>query len=1142
MATPHFLIAPLRKTLLTAFLLFACTMAFSQAPGLYINEVSQGASGNKEYVELLVVSPPNCTGITTLDLRGWYIDDNNGAHATGSGTGIAPGCVRFTQNALWSAVPGGTLIVIYNSSDLNASLPANDVSLTDGNCRLVIPDNNCTLLEKNTAQPSTANATYPTTGITACGSWSTLSMSNGDDSFHTVTPAGTVFHAVSWGNNTLNNIIYFSGSSGMQVAYMTNATSNNINLQANWTRVTVTGNETPGVANNAANQAWIATMNNNCTPFVPLSATPSSTNAGCGCTGTASAVATGTAGGFSYAWTPAVAGNVNTANNLCPGTYTLVITDAVGCTETEIFTIAGSPALAVTSVQTPVSCNGGNDGSATVSPSGGTPPFTYAWAPTGGNTATASGLSAGTYICTVTDFTGCTGNVTVTISQPAALTASTVLTPVSCNGGNNGNATVIPAGGNGNYTYSWAPAGGNAASAVGLTAGTYTCTITDALGCNTTATAQITAPAPLTATVASASVDCNGGNNGSATVSPAGGNGNYSYSWTPAGGNSATATGLTAGTYTCTISDALGCTTTATASVTQPAVITSTNSSTPVDCNGGSNGTATISPAGGNGNYSYTWLPAGGNSSTAVGLTAGSYTCTITDAAGCTANATITISQPTPLVVSFTSVQAGCNQSNGVLTATATGGNGGYTYQWNNGPATATWNNLAAGTYTLSVTDQNGCNVISTATVTTVQGVVATITSVTSASCNGSSDGSISAAISGGQGPFTYAWSAPANSQTATASGLTAGSYTLTVTDGNGCTSQATANVLQPLPVSVNATATLQTLCAGNSTQLNATATGGNGNFVFGWMPGPATGSSVSVTPSSNTTYTVTATDVNGCTGINTIDIAVVPLPAAAFTADVLQGCAPLCVNFSDQSSVTAPSSVTGWSWNMGNSATSTGSNANTCYNTPGQYDVSLTVTSSDGCASTISIPAYITVHAQPLAAFTTSPVQPTIADPQVFFVDASLNAASWNWYFGDVNNTSSNLQNPQFTYDAAVCYTVRLEVTSAQGCVDDTLQDVCIEPEISLYIPNTFTPNGDGINDVFIPAGNGLVNSGYELLIYDRWGNLLFESNNLSVGWDGRVEGKTERVMIDTYVWKLQVRTVTGRNISRMGHVNVIR
>ena len=313
--------------LLSAFL-FGRTSLLGQAPGLYINEVSQGPSGSKEYVELIVVGNPTCFTIPTLDLRGWYIDDNNGFHATGASVGIAQGCIRFTNDPLWAAVPIGTLIVIHNDADVNASVPANDLSLSDGNCRLVIPASNCALLERHTTLPSTAVSTYPTTGFVSCGSWTNISMANADDSFQTIDPAGNLFHSVSWGNNVLSTIIYFAGTSAGLVAQMTNAVTNNITTQANWTRVAVGGNETPGAPNNVANQTWICRMNNGCTPVTPMLLSMSNTNASCTCTGSATVTASGgfngCGGGYTYSWAPS-GGTAATATGLCAGTYTVTV-------------------------------------------------------------------------------------------------------------------------------------------------------------------------------------------------------------------------------------------------------------------------------------------------------------------------------------------------------------------------------------------------------------------------------------------------------------------------------------------------------------------------------------------------------------------------------------------------------------------------------------------------------------------------------------------------------------------------------------------------------------------------------------------------------------------------------------------------
>ena len=295
---------------------------------------------------------------------------------------------------------------------------------------------------------------------------------------------------------------------------------------------------------------------------------------------------------------------------------------------------------------TNVSCNGGSNGTATVVASGGAGGYTYSWAPIGGTNATATGLPVGVYTVTITDSKGCTGIVSTTITQPTAITATTSQTNVSCNGGGNGTATVVASGGAGGYTYSWAPTGGTNATATGLAAGTYTVTITDANNCQTTKSFTITQPTAMSSTTSQTNIACNGGSTGVATVNVSGGTAPYTYSWSPTGGTAATATGLSAGTYTVTVTDNNGCTLTRTFTITQPTAITATTSQTNVSCNGGSNGTATVVASGGAGGYTYSWAPSGGTAATATGLSAGTYTVTVTDNNGCTLTRTFTITQP----------------------------------------------------------------------------------------------------------------------------------------------------------------------------------------------------------------------------------------------------------------------------------------------------------------------------------------------------------------------------------------------------------------------------------------------------------------------------------------------------------------
>lgn len=338
------------------FLLFFSVLGFSFfsfSQQLIINEVSQG-TGSSEYVEFVVIGSPTCTSpVPSLDLRKVIFDDNNGYFATGSGTGIASGAVRFANIPFWQSVPQGTYIVIYNDASANSSLPPNDLSLTDGNCRLIIPASS-TLLEKTTVSPTTTNAAYPPDpDWTSGGAWNQLAMANSDDSFQvpTIPSTGIPFHSVSWGNNTTNTIIYFAGSAAGKVFSFTNNSSNNWNTQANWTSGIVGVDETPGAPNNAANDAWIATMNPQCSinPGLTLTLTPTNETCANACDGSITSSVTNGQAPFTYLWS-----NGSTSANLsnvCPGTYSLEVTTSTGCSVTQSATIVAGQANADASIQ-----------------------------------------------------------------------------------------------------------------------------------------------------------------------------------------------------------------------------------------------------------------------------------------------------------------------------------------------------------------------------------------------------------------------------------------------------------------------------------------------------------------------------------------------------------------------------------------------------------------------------------------------------------------------------------------------------------------------------------------------------------------------------------------------------------------------
>lgn len=349
-----------------------------------------------------------------------------------------------------------------------------------------------------------------------------------------------------------------------------------------------------------------------------------------------------------------------------------------------------SGVLPVTATNGSSACNPCT-GTSTASPSGGTPPYNYTWNTIPVQTTqTATGLCPGTYIVTVSDAACLSGMDTIVITSPNAVSASALSTNVDCFGNNSGTATATATGGTAPFTYSWSPSGGTNANATGLGAGSYTVTITDANGCTATATVTITQPGQLIGTAAALNnVSCNGGSNGSASVNPAGGTPPYTYLWTPSGQTTQNATGLAAGVYTVTITDANGCTTTATTTITQPSALSAPTIAV-VDTCGMSTGSVTVNVTGGTGPYTYNWTPVNGNGASLNNLNPGTYTVTVTDANGCTTTAIGTVGSLSGPTAAFTiNPTTGSSTTPFTFNDGSTGGSGSVvTWLWNFGDST----------------------------------------------------------------------------------------------------------------------------------------------------------------------------------------------------------------------------------------------------------------------------------------------------------------------------------------------------------------------------------------------------------------------------------------------------------------------
>ena len=636
--------------------------------------------------------------------------------------------------------------------------------------------------------------------------------------------------------------------------------------------------------------------------------------------GTATVTISGGTANYTYQWVNNSTGlNVglasttpSTTNTLtaAAGTYYCDITDANGCPVTSaIVTITQSTAaLAVSTISmtAPVSCNGGNNGTATVTISGGTANYTYQWVDnsTGLNVGLASTTpsitntltaAAGTYYCDITDANGCpVTSATVTITQPAVLAVTiTTDSDVSCNGGFNGQATANASGGTPSgtapfYSFSWntTPTPQNTSTATGLSAGSYTVTITDAAipSCPPIfALVTITEPSPVIVTGVTTDVDCNGNSTGAINLTVTGGIGTYEFNWS----NFATTedvTGLPAGPYNVIVTDNLSCSDIYFYTISEPSLLASSLSVTEVTCNGYNTGAINQTIIGGTLPHDPWWQgtnlsPNPQNSEDLINLLAGTYNCVITDGNGCTLPVSATVIEPTAitLITAPYTVPVTCyGLSNGAVSVDATGGTPGttgtgYTYNWANTYFIQSPSGLAAGLYSLTVYDVNNCPAVTSVTVSQPTQITTTL-SVINVTCYGGNDGVITANSTAGAtgGPYIYGWSNPTPNDPIN-NGLVAGTYDLVITDnnptGNFCSETFLGIIVtEPPPITNVFTITPITVTGANDGIITAGVTGGSGSYNLSWTgPNGFVGSGVTINGLSAGVYTLVVTDNSGC-------------------------------------------------------------------------------------------------------------------------------------------------------------------------------------------------------------------------------------------------------------------------------------
>jgi len=563
----------------------------------------------------------------------------------------------------------------------------------------------------------------------------------------------------------------------------------------------------------------------------------------------------------------------------------------------QIVTVVLAPPMSLTMSMTPVNCHNGNDGTATVSVANGTPPYSYSWNTVPAQTtATATNLTAGNYTVTVYDADSCSATASITVTQPAtALAASlTNIVNVICYGDASGSVTATASGGTSPYQFSidsinYQPSG----IFNGLTAGNYSMFVRDANGCDTTISFTITQPDTALTVVIDTFNDilCAGQSNGSATALVTGGTTPYSYSWnTVPPQTTATATGLTAGTYIVTVDDANGCgPVTATVTIDEPLPITATASALPIKCPGDST-TVTIAASGGTGTLVYTFdgVTQTGNG-IFTGIPAGTYNWSVTDSLGCgPVTGTLSVTEPDTIDATIAvTTPIDCAGGTATVTITATGGTAPYTYIFNG--VTQTGSGVFAGIpastgYLWSVTDGNGCSTVAgTFDVTEPDTLDATAVETTPVPCVGGT-ATVTIFATGGTPAYTYTLNGISQVGNGVFTGIPAGAgLAWSVTDANGCGPvTGTIDITEPPIPMASASVTIPIPCVGGTATVTVIASNGMEPYTFTFNGVTQVGNGV-FTGILAGTYNWSVTDANGCGPVNgTLSVAAPPIPAAS--------------------------------------------------------------------------------------------------------------------------------------------------------------------------------------------------------------------------------------------------------------------
>jgi len=858
--------------------------------------------------------------------------------------------------------------------------------------------------------------------------------------------------------------------------------------------------------------------------------------------GTITVTTNGGVGPYTYSCDSAITGLPN-AINLDTGVYIITVCDANHCCVKDTAHITGPPPIAITFVVSNNQCFGQCIGTATLTAVGGVLPYTYQWSDLTtstslGTSTTITNLCAGTYQVVVTDANGITVSKDTVISAPTAIGEKIDSTPITCNGLNNGVLFDSIYGGTPPYTIIWNP-GGGVNPLTNLAPGMYIANVTDANGCPAADTAYLGQPAPLTAAIISTdSVTCFGTLTGYANVQGIGGRPPYTYTWSGSNSVDSFAGNLAAGAQTVTVKDAAGCTYTVPFTIYQPTQLAITAiDTTPAHCASSNDGSAIAIVSGGSPAYTYTWDGTStGNVDSITGLASGVHTLSVTDSKGCVQSMQFTISTQYVLNISILSDSVTCNGgSDGIAYTQALNGYPAYSYHWSPaGSTTDSATGLAASTQSVTVTDIYGC----TATSSVVVGQPNPITDVvgfTNPLCTSQANGKVWISAGGTVGPYTYTFNGGATVYqiTDTVLNVAQGSYSLTITDGRGCTKTDSVTLTNPLQLNVPPPTFANISCANEANgYIQVSPTGGTQPYSYTWSKGGYTDSTESNLGPGN--YIITVTDANGCS-VSVSDSLSAP-PLISFLS--IESDPASCPDSADgHIAVSATGGTPGDTVPYTYSIDGVNYSANNNFYNLAAGTYTVYVKDGQGCildtAIVVTQPYPVTVSITPTDSLivlgATIELFSIINNP----TGESINSYAWTPSAGlsclDCPNPySSPYQNIQYY----------LTVNYGKNCTTTATNTIEVQ-KAGVYIPNAFTPNGDGINDVFEVFGTTLYS--VSMKIFNRWGEKIFDSeDNQWATWDGTYKGVMQPPGV--YVYYVTLVFLDGTTSTREGSVTLIR